>query len=60
VRFWKRGKLNGRAPTAETDPLRLDLGDGPPKGPDNFVVRTGIKLPQAHWDLVNGKFRISP
>jgi hypothetical protein len=59
VRFWKRGKLDGEAPPL-MDPVRLESADGPPKGPENFVVSTGVKLSQAYWDLVNGKFRITP
>jgi hypothetical protein len=59
VRFWKRGKPNGHEPP-QADLGRLELADGPPKGPENFVVRTGLKLPQAHWDLVNGKVKLTP
>lgn len=58
MRFWKRGKPNGHEPPAPAKATDAEGGDGPPKGPDNFVVRTGLKLPQAHWDVVNGKVKI--
>ena len=60
MRFWKRGKPNGHEPPPLAEPERPVGGDGPPKGPENFVVRTGVKLPQAHWDLVNGKVKLTP
>ena len=59
MRFWKRGKPNGHEPPPPAELGRLELDEGPPKGPENFVVRTGLKLPQAHWDLVNGKFKLT-
>lgn len=60
MRFWKRGNPKRIPPDVELDPLYLEPGDGPPKGPENIVVRPGLKVSQAYWDLVNGKWHITP
>jgi hypothetical protein len=45
---------------SEEAPSPAANSDEPPEGPPNFIVSTKVKLPQAHWDFVNGKVKLTP